>query len=162
MISTKKARLYKTKVIHIKHNFNAFLELKAKEIANKHIIDPIIQKMQDLGFSDKIWQNTYLYKDIEITPLEIKFRVISDYESETGYDVAVGREYGTKDHMVAPRVKKSLHWIQGGKSRFSKGHKVSGVERHLVITETIREQLPVFQMKLREETAKYIKKMLEV
>lgn len=35
--------------------------------------------------------------------------------------------YGTKRHFIAPKSAKALHWVQGGKDRFSKGHYVSGI-----------------------------------
>lgn len=36
-------------------------------------------------------------------------------------------EYGTSTHFVEPVKKKALHWKEGKKHRFSKGHKVSGI-----------------------------------
>jgi len=37
-------------------------------------------------------------------------------------------EFGTTAHMVRPKNKKALHWKEGGKDRFSKGHVVSGIK----------------------------------
>ena len=37
---------------------------------------------------------------------------------------------GTRDHFVEPNRAKALHWVSGGDSFFSKGHNVSGIEKH--------------------------------
>ena len=72
----------------------------------------------------------------------------------------MGREFGTRDHKIDPKVKKSLHWISDGKSQFSKGHVVSGLPDHKVITETIREELPNLKIRLREETQKWVNEIM--
>lgn len=41
---------------------------------------------------------------------------------------AIYQHEGTKDHMVEPKGKKALYWIDG-KKWFSKGHMVSGVKK---------------------------------
>jgi hypothetical protein len=48
----------------------------------------------------------------------------------TGEDIeyAYYLEYGTTTHWVAPKNKKSLHWVDGGIDRFSRGHNVSGIK----------------------------------
>jgi hypothetical protein len=40
---------------------------------------------------------------------------------------------GTKDHMIKPRKKKVLHWVESDENRFSKGHEVKGIKAmHLI------------------------------
>lgn len=159
--SIRNIDLYKTKIAHIKHLYDDFLKVKVFELANKIILDKIIIKMQELGFSEKIIQNTFVHKNVKITRGQIQFRIVSNYESESGFDVSLAREFGTIDHMVEPKIKKSLHWIENGKSRFSKGHKVSGLEEYRVISNTIREEFPLFRMRLREETQKWINDIMK-
>jgi hypothetical protein len=42
---------------------------------------------------------------------------------------------GTTEHFVEPNRAKALHWVQGGESRFSKGHTVSGIVRYQFLYE---------------------------
>jgi hypothetical protein len=42
---------------------------------------------------------------------------------------------GTKRHYVAPVRAKALHWVEGGKNRFSQGHYVSGIKRNRFVYE---------------------------
>jgi hypothetical protein len=37
-------------------------------------------------------------------------------------------DQGTKEHMVRPRKKKVLHWVESDQDYFSKGHVVSGIK----------------------------------
>jgi hypothetical protein len=37
-------------------------------------------------------------------------------------------DQGTKEHMVRPRKKKALHWVESDQDYFSKGHMVSGIK----------------------------------
>ena len=37
---------------------------------------------------------------------------------------------GTKEHMVKPKGKKALYWVEGGGKMFSKGHMVKGIKKH--------------------------------
>jgi hypothetical protein len=43
--------------------------------------------------------------------------------------IAVYQHEGTKDHWVAPKVKKKLYWVKDGKGVFSKGHMVRGIKQ---------------------------------
>jgi hypothetical protein len=64
----------------------------------------------------------YLRDSIEVSTLSYTgFRLIC----RADYGIFI--ELGTKRHFIAPRKAKALHWEQGGKDRFSKGHYVSGI-----------------------------------
>ncbi len=43
-------------------------------------------------------------------------------------DIAFYQHFGTDDHWVGPVNKQALHWVDGGKHAFSKGHDVSGIK----------------------------------
>jgi len=73
----------------------------------------------------------------------------------------LAREFGTRDHKIEPKIKQSLSWIQEGKRKFSKGHQVSGLPEYKVITNTIREELPFLKIRLREETQKWVKSIIQ-
>ena len=45
---------YKSRLAHLKNNYNDFLKVKITEHANKIIVDEIIRRMQQNKFSDKI------------------------------------------------------------------------------------------------------------
>ena len=132
--------------------YPGFLKIQALRIANEKILDVIQDRMRSLGFSKKIIDRTYL----EIVSMDgngkMKLRVISDYQSESGFDVAKAREEGTRDHLIEPDVKKFLSWITQGIRYFSRGHWVRGITEHNVIEKTVDEKLPEAQEQLNFET----------
>ena len=65
---------YKLHLAHFKSGYNDFVRLKVTELANKLLIDPIINKMEQEGFSRKIWQNTIL-DEVNLTSTQIKLRI---------------------------------------------------------------------------------------
>ena len=141
---------YKLNLSHFKSGYNEFVRLKVTELANKHLIDPIISKMEDEGFSRNIWQNTIL-DSIELTPTKIKLIIRSEYFSESGFDVAVAREFGTKTHFIKPQVKLALSWITNGKRLFSKGHWVSGIKSLRIIHNTVESNKEQFIQEFNNE-----------
>ena len=164
---------YKSRLAHLKNNYNDFLKVKITEHANKIIVDEIIRRMQQNKFSDKIWTNTYL-KEVKITDRKIIVTIESKYTIQSGFDVAVAREFGTKDHFIQPiskthgsqfskldknvvaKLPKVLSWIQNGVRMFSKGHMVSGMKSLRIINKTIKEKRPELQAKINEEFEKWM------
>lgn len=161
-------RDYKTRLSHLKNNYDAFLKAKVTEHVNKIIVDEIINRMQANKFSDKIWMNTYL-KEVMITSKKIRIVIESKYTTESGFDVALARENGTRDHFIKPislthgsqfsklnknvtaRLPSVLSWIQDGVRMFSKGHMVSGMKSLKIIHKTVREKTPELQAKINDE-----------
>ena len=146
----KQLEAYKLNLVHFKSSYNEFVRIKVAELANKHLVDPIIWEMEQQGFSKKIWQNTIL-DEVNLTPTQIKLTIRSEYFSETGFDVAVAREYGTKTHFIKPRVKLALSWIGNGKRLFSKGHWVSGIKSLRIIHTTVESNKDQFAQAFNEE-----------
>ena len=147
--------------------YPGFLKIMATKIVNETILDEIHRRQESLGFSKKIIERTYITNiKIESTG-EMTFDCISDYESESGFDVAKAREEGTDvgkpghKHWVAPVHRKFLSWIQNGVRRFSPGHWVKGITRSNVIKKTIKEMTPKAQARLDEETDKLLEKILK-
>lgn len=123
------------------------------------IVEPIQKRMRENGFSEKIVQNTYLREIQFKSKTKVRLIFSSVLFADTGYDIALGREKGTKRHKVAPSKKKSLHWIApGGQSAFSKGHEVDGVPPLKIIETIIDERTEIFQMAYDRDLSEWVQK----
>jgi hypothetical protein len=137
--SVQWARSNKLKITRFQHLYKDFIKTKATELANKLIVDPIVEEMKQNNVSRKIYE-TVVVEDVIMDSMTrtILIKIHCEYFSEDGFDVAVAREYGTEDHMIRPKGKEHggadvLSWIQGGVRRFSGGHMVSGLPRLNII-----------------------------
>jgi len=148
-------RDYKTRLAHLKNNYDDFLIAKVKEHTNKIVVDEIVSRMQKENFSSKIWQNTYL-KDVTIANNRIKARIFSEYFTSSGFDVAMAREKGTRRHFIQPNTATVLSWITQGVRLFSKGHWVSGIKSLRIIKKTIKEKKPELQMEIDKEFERWM------
>ena len=134
-----------------------FLREEAKKIADDTILKPLRQRMQNFGYSKKIIDGTTIQNITINRNGTMSFDVISDYESDSGFDVGQAREKGTVDHFVRPRNAKALSWIAGGFIRaFSKGHWVRGITASNVVSKTVQEKIPEAQARLNEATDLFI------
>lgn len=121
------AKKYRLKVTRMDHTYKGFLKSKVTELANKHIVDPIVESMRQHNVHRKIYESVVV-DEVTISSSGIKIRIKSEFFSEDGFDVALAREKGTEDHMIRPKdPAHPLSWIQGGVRRYSAGHKVSGL-----------------------------------
>ena len=139
-----------------------------RSLVNEEFIDIIQQKMENYGFSKKIIDNTYIDTIDFLSESKIRIVIKSDYVAEDGWDAALHREKGTKDHFIGLKVDtarpdeghttdrtdqirdipdskqtnhpKALHWVGAGISKFSKGHWVSGIPDLHIIENTIKER----------------------
>ena len=157
--SVQWAKSNKLKVIRFQHLYKDFIKTKATELANKLIIDPIIEEMKQNNVSRKIYEQV-IVEDVILNEGMILIKIQCEYFSEEGFDVAVAREYGTEDHMIRPKGKEnggadSLSWIQGGMRRFSKGHMVSGLPRLNIIERRVEEGEYELQQAMNEEYRKW-------
>ncbi len=159
--SLTEARRYKTKVAHFKANLNDVTLRSAERWVNELIIDKIQDEMRKNNFSQKIWMGTKIISS-GIERDKIIITIQNYYFSESGFDVAIAREYGTKDHWVRPTLKLALSWIQSGKRLFSQGHIVSGIKSLFIIKNTINEQMQEVQNKIREDVENFKNATFEV
>lgn len=148
------------RIQYLKFELVKFQAITVRELANQIILDTIQKKMRQANFSEKIVINT------EVSNIEIKgsYAIIhftSTYFSETGFDVALAREKGTKTHMVKPAVKQALRWVQLGIVKFSKGHKVTGMKALRIIGTTLDELTPVLQQMYDNKLQHWVAKNLE-
>jgi hypothetical protein len=155
------AKSNKLKTIRFQHLYKDFMKTKATELANKLIVDPIVEEMRANDVSRKIYEQV-IVEDVILdeTTGTILIKIHCEYFSEEGFDVAVAREYGTEDHMIRPKGKEnggadSLSWIQGGMRRFSKGHMVSGLPRLNIIERRVEEGEYELQQAMNEEYRKW-------
>ena len=134
-----------------------FVREEAENIANQVILKPLHDRMRAFGYSQKIIDGTTI-KNIKVGRKGVlTFDVVSDYDSESGFDVAKAREKGTRRHFVKPVNAKALSFIVGGFIRgFSKGHFVKGITATNVVKRTVREKIPEAQARLNEATDKFI------
>ena len=159
--SVEWAKSNKLKVIRFQHLYKDFIKTKATELANKLIIDPIIEEMKQNNVSRKIYEQV-IVEDVILNEGTILIKIHCEFFSEEGFDIAVAREYGTEDHMIRPKGKEnggadSLSWIQGGMRRFSKGHMVSGLPRLNIIERRVEEGEYELQQAMNEEYRKWKK-----
>ena len=166
-----------------------FLTKKGTEILNEEIIDTIKWKMKMWKFSPKIINSTYLDKvSIHGTTMEahVISDYIAVSKSGKEFPVAVAREEGTEEHWVEPRSMKiqpvtinfqtgqithtntqintqklpsALHWTDGGKHFFSKGHMVSGIPQLRLIKDTIKEKKKIVKQRIREEVKLWVESL---
>ncbi len=147
------------KFIHMKLHFKDFVERETVRLAQEIVITEIVKRMMNAGFSRKIWENTDATK-AELRNNIIKVYFKSEYFSETGFDVALAREFGTSKHMIRPDTKQALSWIFQGKRMFSKGHEVEGIESLKIITNTLKDKKPELQNSLNLSLLNWREKIL--
>lgn len=115
-----------------------FLDDRGRQIA-ENALDEIKRRMEAANYSRKIIDGTTL-ENFEITPDGfLEFEIRSEYDTDSGFDVATAREKGTEDHTLPKVEGRTYSWIQDGKRFFSKGHDVSGIPASNIITNTLLE-----------------------
>jgi hypothetical protein len=155
---SKKAFLaFKTQV-----QYPRFVREEAKKIAEDVILKPLHSRMRSFGYSQKIIDGTTIKNIIINRTGSMSFDVVSDYDSELGFDVAKAREKGTVSHFIKPINVKALSFIAGGFIRaFSKGHFVKGITATNVVQKTVQEKIPEAQARLNEATDRFIARSLK-
>jgi hypothetical protein len=156
--SSKKAFL----VMKTQVQYPRFLREEAKKIAQDVILKPLHSRMKSFGYSQKIIDGTTI-ENLNIRRNgTMSFDVVSDYESESGFDVASAREKGTRSHFIKPVNAKALSFIVGGFIRgFSKGHWVRGITPTNVVKKTVQEKIPEAQARLNEATDRFIARSMK-
>jgi len=158
--STSDINAYKNKIAHTKSNIDLFTLRSAERWVNELIIDKIQEDMRKNDFSQKIWMSTKIISS-KIENDKIIITIQNYYFSESGFDVAIAREYGTKDHWIRPTVKLALSWIQQGKRLFSQGHIVSGIKSLHIIRNTVKDQSAEVQSKIKQDVDDWMKSVFE-
>ena len=150
------------KLTRFEMQYPRFVQDRAFELCEEIILGRIHQKMRELEFSQKIIDATRLEFVKIDTDGFIDLKIISDYQSDTGFDVSLAREKGTVRHFIAPVVASVLSWIVGGFIRaFSKGHWVSGITKSNVIEKMTEETMPIVQARLNADTDAFLDRSLQ-
>lgn len=149
--------LFKTQKFTLQ--YRSFAKSKVTELANKIVLDEIHSTMRTKGFSEKIIENTFV-KSVDVQDEIIDIEILSDYESESGFDISTAVEEGTRDHFIRPSNGKVLSWIQNGKRIFSRGHKVSGIKPEKIIEKTIKQKSRQLKSEWEKEQDKFFEEMV--
>jgi len=139
-------KAFRNKIRSLRGSISRTTQINIERAADEAVLTDIHRTMEMKNFSKKIIQATNV-RDIQLTQGSLKVHFISDYVSDTGFDVSKAREEGTSDHMIRPVNKKYLSWIdpKSGKRKFSLGHIVSGIERLLIIERIINRNQSKFR-----------------
>lgn len=146
-----------------------FIRDRGKRLVEQIILPKIKQRMADFNYSPKIIKGTTVQDVLVDTNGFMDIDIVSEFKTESGFDVAKAREKGTKDHFVAPIIKKALSFLLQGATGiigafrvFSKGHWVKGIRKSNVIEKTIEEFTPQVQASLNVETDEFFLKKVEI
>lgn len=137
--------------------YPGWLKIVSTRIVNEKILDILHTRMEDLGYSRKIIERTFIDNLQLDAQGEMSFDLVSDYQSDSGFDVSKAREEGTRDH--GPTHANALSWISQGVRIFRKW--VHGITKSNVIERTIEEFTPVAQDRLDTETDDLLSKILK-
>ena len=139
--------------------YSRFLDVEVKKLVEK-IVLPVTKKlMHDFRYSQKIIDGTRVGNiDVDSEGF-LKFEIISELDRD-GYDVAKGREEGTRDHFVSPTLKKALRFFIGSIIGFSKGRFVKGITRSNILEKSIEITNIQLQAELNEISDNRLKEML--
>jgi hypothetical protein len=140
-------------VTRFEMQYPRFIEGMARKIIDEEILQPIKTAMASFGYSQKIIDGTTIENLFVDDNGFIQFDVVSDYKSESGFDVAKAREEGTRGHFIKPKNAKALVWIVGGFVKaFSKGHWVKGITKSNIIKKTTEARFPIAQERITQES----------
>ena len=136
-----------------------FLDLEVRKLVEKTVLPVTKKLMNDFRYSQKIIDGTKVGKIQVDSEGFLEFEIVSDLDRD-GFDVAKGREEGTRDHFVGPTLKRALRFFIGSIIGFSKGHWVKGITRSNVIEKSIEITNIQLQSELNEISDNRLKEML--
>jgi len=130
-----------------------FIEDVVHRIAEEEILNPIKTKMKQKDYSQKIIDGTTIENIVVDGSGFVQFDIISEYDTDTGFDVATSREKGTRDHIITPRDAKGVlrFVINSGEILYRKFARVKGIKASHIVRDTVKSRFPIFQQKLTEE-----------
>ena len=141
--------------------YTEFRYSTSMDILENILLPQVKAAMLSLGYSQKIIDGTTV-NIVSVNEYgDVKYEVVSEYTTDTGFDVAVSREEGTRRHFVKPIHGKVLSWVSGYVRLFSKGHWVRGITKSNIIEKTITRMEPKLQQVLDERTDSYYKELGE-
>ncbi len=100
---------FRQRITGLKIQLFQFQSTTVRNLGNLIIVDKIHQNMRESGFDEKIINGTFLDNIELVGRNKVRLFFRSEYFSETGFDVALAREEGTKRHFIKPKNVKALH-----------------------------------------------------
>jgi hypothetical protein len=100
-----------------------------------------LQSNQEMIISSKHYKDGLMANSVDIS-FDGNDRLVGNTATSVdGFPYPLAIEKGSRDHWVAPVTYDALHWVEGGKDRFSKGHMVSGISADPFVDESIQNTL---------------------
>ena len=122
-----------------------FQSTTLRKFANIIITEKIHQNMRSAGFSEKIIDGTFLDNIEIIGRTKARLFFISEYFSETGFDVALAREEGTDKHEVVAGPGKVLPIPTSSGIIFRKSANPDGILALFIVANTIKQMTEPLQ-----------------
>lgn len=137
--------------------FPAFRQRTMEETAQDTILNEIHTRMRQNNFSEKIIEGTII-RSIQEFPKFVRIWFESKFFAPSGFDVAVAREEGTRDHRIEPINEDGvLRWVeQDGTVRYSKGHDVKGFEALKIVATVVSRGRSKFLKEFNARTERWV------
>ena len=149
------------KLTQFEMNYPRWAKTEALRIVNQEIVDKIRDKMEVKGYSKKISERVRTEFVAIDTDGFIEIDIISDFETNEGFDVAKMMEDGRVRYFVEPVIKKALHWIKQGVSWFSGGHWIPERPGDKFVKDVMDEMEDLAQEQLNTKTDELLNYQLE-
>jgi len=141
----KDIKRFRTKTTSFQIQLLQFQSVTLRKFANIIITDKIHRNMRDAGFSEKIIEGTFL-NNIELRGrLKARLFFISEYFSDTGFDVAVAREEGTEKHKIVAGEGKVLPIPTSDGLIFRKSANPDGILALFIVASTVKQMTEPLQ-----------------
>ena len=152
---TTKGEIKALKLGSMEFRLQEFVRKRAERIARETIGFEIAQIASNMGMSSR-YVDSIKYT-VEGIGHNLKLKIDLDYFGQDGEPLGFWFEHGTKDHWIEPKGNDPsvLHWVDGGKHFFSKGHMVSGIKPHKIFDEGKDRGMPEFIGRLKAEIEDY-------
>lgn len=141
----------------VKQMLAGFYKDTLQTVGEEVVLSTILRKMNDAGYSDKIILNTAL-TDVSFTDKgKAKLKFESTFIVASGFDIAEGREKGTKPHLIEgdPLVFKI-----NGTTIFVTKVDHPGQPATYIIRDTSDELSEELQRRIDEELERFVKNVL--
>ena len=173
--SLKMGRITRLRLESYPHRAQEFIRKNAVNIAHRTLGEVFLKLCADRGMTQRYSQSLHIEAQTTMKGTRIKIWV--DYKDRDGEGIPLDLffEEGTKDHWIAPKNKKALHWIKGGgadrsqaifsqgsgseagDSMFSMGHFVRGITARKIVTDTRKIGYPKFRKELMRQLKDYMR-----
>ena len=173
--SLKMGRITRMRLESYPHRVEEFLRKNAVNIAQRTIGEEFLKLCADRHMTQRYSQSLHIEGQSSIKGTNLKIYVDYKARDDPSIPLDLYFEEGTKDHWIAPKNKKALHWIKGGgadrpqaifsqgagseagDSMFSMGHFVRGIEARKIVTDTKKIGYPKFRKELMRQLKEYMK-----